>query len=227
MKKEIILTSEILEANKQNPNFIKAVASSHKCCDKNGIFLHFKSLVYPLEYITTEEQKNEAISIREQQKSNFKNSINNKLVFVGMGCEYNSRFENDICNHRVRTEIQNPKGRNFFIEVSRGKGEKMNFDFVIDRDQEDEYKNEAQRIRTKINESNFNFQSHPLYKEYQKYMGQPYYWYNKNQWHSLNIEYTTKNLLKVVNDLFECNFKNIQIDNVFLSTDEFKSISPN
>jgi len=227
MTKEIILTLEILQENKQNPSFIRAVANSHKCSDMYGKFLHFKSLVYPLEYITTEEQKNEATSIREQQKSDFKNSIGNKLVFVGMGSEYEERFQDDICNYRIRTEIQNPNGRNFFIEVSRGLDNKMNFDFVIDKDQQNQYENEAQKIRAQINESKSNFRTHPMYSIYKKYTEQPYYWYKKSEWYSLNIEYTTKNLLKVVNDLFECNFKDLEIDNVFLTTNEFKSISPN
>ena len=138
-------------------------------------------------------------------------STSKKLIFVSMGMSYTPRFAGDVCNHRIRTQITNPKGRNFFIEVGTGRGDKMRIDHVIDLDQEREYKEKASYYREKISESKMLPQRHPLWATYQKYMEQPHQWYKYKEWESLNVEYTQDNVIKLVNRLFECDFTDMEL----------------
>lgn len=222
-----ILNAKLFEENKANIIFLKAIKNAHQCADKNGNFLHFKALMYPLEYIVTTEQINEAKTLFNAAKKAFLSEIGNKLIFVGMGSYYAPRFEDDVCNYRIRTEILNPEGRQFFIEFGRGLGENLNFDHVIDRDQQKEYEDKSTEIYNKIKSSGFQFHSHPLIEEYKKYDSQPYHWYKRELWSKTSsIKYTKQNVLKWVNDLFNCNFTAMQVDSIFLSPDDYKSISP-
>jgi hypothetical protein len=156
-------------------------------------------------------------------------NIGNKLVFVGMGCQYKERYEDDVCNHRIRTEIINPNGRRFFIEVGTWGAELMRIDFVVDRDQENEYSEKAQEYRDKINANGGFFRigkGHHLYEQWKKYNNQPYYWYKKEQWDSLRTKYTKANVIKLVNSLFDCKFEEIEIDYHHLTNDDYCSVSP-
>ena len=116
MRTQQILSAELFQENKANPVFLRAVKNSHQCADKNGNFLHFKALLYPIEYIVTTEQINEAKTLFNEAKAAFLSGIGNKLIFVGMGSDYEPRFYDDVCNYRIRTEILNPEGKHFFIE---------------------------------------------------------------------------------------------------------------
>jgi len=226
MKRQI-LNAKLFEENKANIIFLKAIKNAHQCADKNGNFLHFKALMYPLEYIVTTEQINEAKTLFNAAKKAFLSEIGNKLIFVGMGSDYAPRFEDDVCNYRIRTEILNPDGKHFFIEFGRGLGENLNFDHVINRDQQKEYEEKRSEIYDKIKNSGFQFHSHPLIEEYKKYDSQPYHWYKRELWaKTTSIKYTQQNVLKWVNELFNCNFTAMQVDSIFLSPDDYKSISP-
>lgn len=226
MKRQI-LNAKLFEENKANIIFLKAIKNAHQCADKNGNFLHFKALMYPLEYIVTTEQINEAKTLFNAAKAAFLSGIGNKLIFVGMGSDYDPRFDDDVCNYRIRTEILNPEGKHFFIEFGRGMGENLNFDHVINRDQQKEYEEKRSEIYDKIKNSGFQFHSHPLIEEYKKYDSQPYHWYKRELWaKTTSIKYTQQNVLKWVNELFNCNFKDMQVDSIFLSPDDYKSISP-
>jgi hypothetical protein len=180
-------------------------------------------------YKTTQEQKDKAAELYAINKAEAIKAVGNKLVFVGMGSFYESRYDDDVCNHRIRTEIVNPQGRRFFIEVGRGRGDIMHIDFVIDRDQEREYDEQAQKYRAKI-EANGGFwkihKGHHLRDQYDKYMGQPYYWYKREQWESLNVQYTKANVIKLVNSLFDCHFTEMEVDYDHLTTEDYASISP-
>lgn len=202
---------------------------SHGVCDSFTNRLHFGALLYPKRYAVTQEQKDYATYHYEQMKQKAIESVGNKLVFVGMGMEYTERYKDDVCNHRIRTEIITPKGRRFFIELGTWGPELMRFDFVIDRDQENEYNEKAQEYRQKI-EAAGGFTrigpGHPIYEAYQKYQSQPYYWYKKEQWNSKRIKYTKNNVLRVVNDLFDCNFSEMAVDYNFLITEDYTSVSP-
>lgn len=230
MKRDkITLENDLFNTIYTDPKFCNQVANAHKCCDQYSNFKHFQTCSYPVTYMVTEDQINEA----KKQKQIFKNEVisnlGNKLVFVGMGSDYSERYNDDVCNHRIRTEIQNPEGRNFFIEVGTWGDELMRIDFVIDRDLESHYNKQAEKIRGEIlkrggyNKVSF---SDPLHIELKKYQGQPYYWYKKTFWIDLKQKYTKQNVINLVNDLFDCNFKTMEVDLHSLTTTDFKSISP-
>jgi len=105
----------------------------------------------------------------------------------------------------------------------------MHITHVVDRDQEDEYNLKAQEYRNKIEQAGGFWKigkGHPLYENYQIYMGQPYYWYKKDDWFSLNAKFTYANVLKLVNNLFDCNFTEMAVDYYHLNTDDYVSTSP-
>jgi hypothetical protein len=212
-----------------NVALTKEMRYAHGCSDSGGRHLHFCTMYGGKRYKTTEAQIETARIAYEQNKAAAIAAVGDKLVFVGMGMNYPARFEGDVCNHRIRTEIINPEGRRFFIEVGTGRGENMRIDHVVNRDQEDEYNEQAQKYRAEI-EANGGFcrigSGHPLFENYKKYQSQPYYWYKREQWESLNTKYTVENILKLVNTLFDCKFTEMEIDYYHLTTDDYSSISP-
>lgn len=223
------LTPEMMAELATNVRLCREVNYSHTCCDSRGSFLHFMTLYNGGRYITTPEQKAEAETQYKINQAFALQSIGNRLVFVGMGCDYTARYEDDVCNHRIRTEIINPEGRRFFIEVGTGRGENMRIDFVVDRDQEKEYEIKAAEYRQKIEDAGGFWKigkGHPIYDKYQEYMSQPYYWYKKDLWFSLNVKYTRENVLKLVNKLFDCHFTEMEVDYCHLTTEMYSSISP-
>lgn len=229
MTNYIEFPADLLAQVGDNIALTKEMAYSHSCCNERGVHLHFCSMYGGKRYITSEEQKEQAQKAYEINKEKVIAAIGNKLVFVGMGSEYSARYEDDVCNHRIRTEIINPEGRRFFIEVGTGRGDNMRIDHVVDRDQEDEYNNKANEYRDKIEQAGGFWRigkGHPLYEKYQQYMGQPYYWYKKNEWESLNTKYTCANVLKLVNSLFGCNFTEMVVDYYHLNTGDYVSTSP-
>lgn len=207
-----------------------AFAYSHQVCTSGGSFLHFGALCKTRRYAATIEQKEYATAEYERMKADKLARLGNKLVFVGMGMDYTARYEDDVCNHRIRTEIVNPNGRHFFIEVGgSSNGEMMHFDHVIDEDQRTEYENKQEHYRNKIMEMGGFMKvsdSHPAMIKYREYQQQPYHWYKKDEWFNSQIKYTKSNLIKVVNDLFECNFSEVEIHSYLITTEDYKSISP-
>jgi len=201
---------------------------AHPVADKYSNTIHFGALVYPKRYAIDAELKQHAANEYAKMKQDLISSIGNKLVFVGMGMSYTERYEDDVCNHRIRTEIVNPEGRKFFIEVCAGKGENMHITHVTDRDQEHDYSIKAAEYRKKIEEAGGFWKigkGHHLYEQYQNYMSQPYYWYKKQEWNSLNAKYTNANVLKLVNKLFDCNFTEMVVCDYLLSTEDYASTS--
>jgi len=231
MKTTIKLTPEIFEENIENPIFLRAVTHSHKCCSANGNFLHFGALMYPITYEVSQAQKDEATALFSSKKANYLANIGNKLVFVGMGADYEPRYDDDVCNHRIRTEIVAPNGRNFFIELCPQGLTNTVATHVIDRDEEAHYDERRQKNRDKINEiGGYLPADHYLQVESRELQSQPYYWYKKKEVDELlkdGYKYTLKNVLNLVNLIFECNFTEVEIDNIYTSCDDFKSISPN
>lgn len=220
---------EILEQIGKDARITKEFHHSHGVCDSSGNKIHFGALVYPNRYAITKEQKEYATQHYNRMKTDILAGVGQRLVFVGMGMQYDARYDDDVCNHRIRTEIINPEGRRFFIELGTWGAELMRFDHVVDRDQEDEYNGKAREYRQKIEDAGGFWKigkGHHLYEEYQKYQSQPYYWYKKQEWNSKRIKYTKTNVLKMVNELFDCNFTEIEIDYHFLTTDDFTSNSP-
>jgi hypothetical protein len=223
------MPADLLSQLGTNERFTREVNFAHSCCDQYSVHKHYCTMYGGKRYITTLEQKEQAQKLYEINKQKAIKNVGNKLVFVGMGCEYKARYEDDVCNHRIRTEIVNPQGRRFFIEVGTWGNELMRIDHVVDRDQEDEYNAKAQECRDKIEAAGGFWRvgkGHELYTEYDKYMSQPYYWYKREQWQDLKTKYTNKNVLDLVNSLFNCNFTEIEVDYCHLTTDDYSSVSP-
>jgi hypothetical protein len=212
-----------------NKSFRNSIAHAHQCYDKFFNFKHYLALDGLNRYIVTETQIKEAQAEKKRAKAERVASLGNKLVFVSMGSNYAERYSDDVCSFRMRTEIQNPEGKKYFIEVSRHGDILTHFDFVIDRDLEQEYERKANFWRQKITEAGGFYkvaQSHPYFLELKKYQEQPYYWNKKHLWNNLNLKYTKTNILEVVNLLFDCFFTEIEIDNFDLVTDDYVSASP-
>ena len=229
MTQYIEFTADLLAQVGENIALTKEMAHAHSCCNEGGKHLHYCTMYKGKRYITSEEQREQAGRAYAINKAAAVAAIGEKLVFVGMGMNYESRYEDDVCNHRIRTEIVNPEGRRFFIEVCTGRGENMHITHVVDRDQEDEYNLKAQEYRNKIEQAGGFWKigkGHPLYENYQIYMSQPYYWYKKDDWFSLNAKFTCANVLKLVNNLFDCNFTEMAVDYYHLNTDDYVSTSP-
>jgi hypothetical protein len=196
----IELTAEKFAEIYSNEELRNQVAFAHEQCDKSGNFLRRITCSYPLTYIVNDEQIAAANAERLRAKKQVIQDNLGKLMFVGMGNTYEEKYPDDVCNYRVRTEFINPDGNKFFIEFTGING-KMHIDHAIDRTKE-----------TKLN-GDFKRQS-----EYYNYKGLER---NNNE-----LAYTKSNILEVVNKYFECNFKEIVIDNYNVSTEDFISISP-
>lgn len=204
-------------------------AYSHQSCDGGGKFLYWVALLRGGRYAVTDEDKEMATIEMARMKRERVSSVGDSLVFVGMGMNYVERYPGDVCNHRIRTEIVNPEGRRFFIEVGTGRGDTMRIDHVVDRDQEKEYEDNLQRVHEKIEAAGGfykNGRGSALYEQLEKWRGQPYYWYKAREWQSLNVQYTKANVLKLVNDLFDCHFSDMEVEYNLLSTEDYTSTSP-
>lgn len=136
------LTDEKFQDIYTDEKFRNQVAFAHRCYTADQQFKHLKTCSYPVDYIVTEEQKNIAETERQRAKNEAKENLGNKLVFVGMGSEYASRYEGDICNYRVRTYFLNKFGIKCFIEVGTGRNpEEMRVDHAMFRVGSDDEKN--------------------------------------------------------------------------------------
>lgn len=223
------LTNEQFQDIYTSEKFRNEVATAHKCMAKESKFSHFESCSYPIRYKVTEEQINEAKRVKEESKKKAIKNVANKLVFVAMGGDYEPRYNDDVCNHRIRTTFLNPEGKKFFIEFGRGREDEIRIDHSIDRDLQNYYEKQSSNVRDEINR-NGGFhkvaQSDPLMLDYKKYQGQPYQNYKGLERINLTEKYTLQNLLKLVNENFECNFKEIEVDKFNLSPDDFTCKSP-
>ena len=185
------------------------------------------SCSYPVRYRVTEEQIEEAQKEINRKKEEIYKNHSNDLLFVSMGMDYAPRFEDDVCNHRIRTEFINKDGKHFFIEVGTGREDEMRVDFSIDRDLQNEMDKKAGEVRLKlsnaIDKNNFLLVA-KLRNDLQDAMRQPYYNYgglergNNIKIKHSHLKYTKENVLFLVNDVFDCDFKNIIVDPHTIST---------
>ena len=175
-----------------------AVAFAHGCCDRYHKHLHYKALYYPLEYIVTEEQIQQAKEELTRAKERVYAQHSNHLLFVGMGSEYAPRFEDDVCNHRIRTEFTNRHGHRYFIEFcTLAKGNGFSITFAIDRDKEIELN------------SDWNKQG-----EYYHFKGLT------TSKIGYTLDYTKRNILNIVNEYFDCAFSEVIIDQHTIHPDD-------
>lgn len=182
-----IMTDEEFQNIYSSEKFRNEVAFAHKCCDSNGNLKYYGTCTHPNKNRrqVTPEQIKTAQELREKRKTEVLKENKNKLLFVGMGMNYEPRYKDDVCNHRIRTEFLNANGRKFFIEFGTGRGEDLRVDHSIDRDLED-------KNRMAKNQPYNNFGNLERRGNYPKY--------------------TKENILQMVNDVFSCNFKEVVID---------------
>lgn len=223
------MPTDLLNQLGTNERFTREVNFSHSVCNAQSVHQFYCTMYGGKRYKTTLEQKEQAQKLYEANKQRVIKNVGNKLVFVGMGCEYAARYPDDVCNHRIRTEIVNPEGKRFFIEVGTWGKELMRIDHVVNRDQEDEYSERLQFYRKEI-EAKGGFyrvgESDQAMINYRKYQNQPYHWYRHEQWKDLKLKYTNANVLQLVNTLFDCNFTEMEVDYYNLTTDDYTSVSP-
>lgn len=222
MRTEQVLQDEKFKEIYTDEKLRNAVAFAHGCSDKYGKHLHYKALMYPDEYIVSKDQIQEAKNELERGKAEkVKNMKAGQLVFVGMGTEYKSRFDGDLCNHRIRTYFKNDEGRCFFIEVGTGKMNEMRCDHSIDVDLENKH---SQKLNENYNERKKEKKGSDRYMclmdEQEKWLKQPYNNFGKIEHMNLGI-YSKENLLKTINEVFGCSYSEIEVDNYTLRTDDF------
>lgn len=222
MRTEQVLQDEKFQEIYTDEKLRNAVAFAHGCSDKYGKHLHHKALMYPDEYIVSKDQIQEAKNELERGKAEkVKNMKAGQLVFVGMGMEYKSRFDGDLCNHRIRTYFKNDEGRCFFIEVGTGKANEMWCDHSIDVDLENKH---SQKLDENYNERKKEKKGSDRYMwlmdNREKWLKQPYNNFGGIEHAKLGI-YSKENLLKIINDVFGCSYSEIEVDNYTLRTEDF------
>lgn len=203
--------------------FRNRVAFAHGCCDQYSNHLYYKAG----EYKVTEEQKSRAKEERQRAKKEAIANIGNRLILVGMGMDYPARFEGDVCNFRVRTSLINPKGRKFFIEVSKGLRCDMSVDFSIDLDLEKEYEDNLRNALDNRNTHHYNSREWKHWQsQVEKWSSQPYYWNTGIAKTQTTLNYSLESILKLVNDTYECFFTEIEVDEYDLRQEDFICVSP-
>ena len=224
-------TEDIINQIGVDPEITREFCFSHSVCDSNGTHQHWCAMLHSKRYVVNDEIKQKSTREYERMKADRIKCVENSpntLYFVGMGMEYDARYEDDVCNHRIRTEVINPNGHRFFIEVGTWGAERMRIDHVVDRDVEKLYEEKRNYYYNKIKEDG-GFLRHGkgsyIYDQFRLYEEQPYYWYKKKEWDGAYFKYTKSEVLNLVNKLFDCNFNKIEIDYHFLTTEDYVSKS--
>ena len=189
MEKIITMTNEKLQEIYTNIDFCKRVASAHNCYDSNSIFKYKKTCTYPVYYIVTDEQIEEAAKEYKRAKEEYiLNMKKNVLYFVGMGMNFEKSELSDIENYRIRAYFQNNKNELYFVEFS-GNNDKETF-----------YCNHS----IYFPDNNIEEEKNINYRDLER--------------GSLK-GYTKENILKIVNHHFNCNFEDIEIEKHFYLTE--------
>lgn len=223
-----ILSDEKFQEIYTNEKFRNEVAFASKNCDKYGNFKYYKTVSYPESWIVTPEQIELAKAERERSKAEkITNLQKGVLVFVGMGISYEARFEGDICNHRIRTTFKNNAGHTYFVEFCKNgrKDDKLNdfvCDFSIDEDLRKEQ--EAEAIRLLDIRNAFERHSAEWTKAHEAYKAndhQRYYSAFGIQHSRLEMQFSSANVLQLINETFGCSYTSLVVDNYTLTTDDF------
>jgi len=164
------------------------------CKDKEGKFKYFSTTEYPIRHKVTNEQRESATKEIEYRKN--KELKENDLIFINMWMSFEPKNEFYIWNHRVRAYFKNKSNHLCFVEV-----------WTNNRKQKDRPENQ-----TMCGDFSYNYKLNPE---------------NYNHWNLLNdinndiIGYTKPQLLEIVNNYFDCNYKEIYFSDL-LYCDELK-----
>ena len=198
------LTEEEYEQFKQDDRFIHNMAFPISCCDTYGKEEYKKAMtkytIAEQEFKVTEEQIKRGKEEYNKRKENIIKNIGNKLVFVGMGMDFKSSTINHIGNHRIRTYFQNNKGILCFVEF----GTTTNKDFM----RCDHALMNTKREWNSLNERNQEQRISILERMKGNY-----------------TKYTKENILKLINENFDCSFKEVEVYDYFLNPNDYTSIS--
>lgn len=199
---------------------MRTIACAHNYQASNNSALQKVANFYPNKYIVTDDQVSEAKRLLKEAKINTLIKHKNDLLFCSMGMGYEARFEDDVCNHRIRTEFLNKNGKRFFVEFGTGLNENLRCDHSIDRDLEIEF--EQKRIEAYANRDKLERKTDEWYKAdliVQKYNQQPFHNYSGLERLTDQIKYTNQNILEIVNKTFDCEFKSIVISDLIHPND--------
>lgn len=227
MKTTIQLTPEKFAEIYTDERLRNNVAFAHGYCDAGGRELGKKTCSYPVDYYVTPEQIQEANKERERAKQEVIKDNAGKLMFVGMGCTYEPRYDDDVCNHRIRCEFVNTEGHRYFIEVGTGNGHAMRIDHSIDRDLEILHEIKLQEYFSKREQfERYSKEWHEVQEQIEYWRRQLYNNFAGLQRMTDPPKFTKQNVLALVNHFFNCDFKEIVIDNYNVTTDDFTNVSP-
>jgi hypothetical protein len=219
METIIQLTPEKFEEIYTNEQFRNQVAFAHVHTDSNNNFKYRATCSYPVKYIVTDGQIEKANKEYERMKKIVFETHKNDLLFVGMGMTYNERYPDDICNHRIRTEFLNREGKRYFVEFGTGQGNQIHCDHSIDCDLLDLKEEEITKVREKMKGCT-GFVSMELRKQMDESQKQSYNNYKGLERKRFSEVYSKTNILNIVNETFNCNFKVIIIDNYNIHCDD-------
>lgn len=211
-----------------NDKFRNEVAHACKNCDKYGNFKYYKTVSYPESWIVTPEQMELAkAEIQRSKAEKIANLQKGALVFVGMGMDYEARFEGDICNHRIRTTFKNNEGHTYFVEFCKNgrKDDKLNdfvCDFSIDEDWRKKQEIEAIRLLDVRNAfERYSPKWNEAHEAYKANDHQRYYNAFGIQHSRLELQFSAANVLQLINETFGCSYTSLVVDEYTLTTDDF------
>jgi len=197
------LTKEKYEKFKKDDRFIHNVIFAHQCGDSNGKFLHYKAMTKYTnageDFEVTEKQIKTAKKEYNKRKNKILKNIDNKLVFVGMGMSFKPSTINHIGNHRIRTYFKNNKGILCFVEFGTARDKDfLRCDHALMNTKKDNSEWESLSERDK-KEKRISLES--IKGDY--------------------IEFTKENVLELINKSCDCSFKEVEVEDYFISTDDF------
>lgn len=120
MRIQINMTSEKFHELITNDKMLFAIANASSCYKSDGkTLIHYRTVIYPTEYIVTEEQIAEAKRLTKIRHDEILSEIGfNELVFSPMGMSYEHPDKDNVRNYRIRCKFRNLKGENYFVEFN-------------------------------------------------------------------------------------------------------------
>ena len=198
------ITDELFEQFIKEDKWIHEIRNACKCCYSDGSFRYYRTVTYPTEYIVSEHQIEIAAKLYDKRHDEVLANIKKgELVFRAMGGSYSPRFEDDVCNHRMRCYFKSSCGRTWFAELCRTseereeKGIGFYYDFafgVID------------------GKSCYDISpSFPIIEQ------GGHRFYNRD----IYRPFTWKNVLEEINSRFGCNYTSARLENYFVGYKEW------
>lgn len=209
-----ILTDEHFQKIYSDPKFRNEVAFACKNCNSTGNFKYWATASYPKQYIVTEEQMEIAKHERDKANISLREKYKNDLLFKGMGSEFIPRWEDDVTNYRFRTWFKNRHGISFFIEIMPARDNGLFIDGATNLDDEKEFRNKLNKIFDeqiqfkKSTEKYWQLSNQII--EFRK--NEPTHNYSNICRDQRGYKCTQSDIVKLINEVFECDFKRMIID---------------